>query len=212
MFAIVLQHCPPDLVQRLKSKDRYANELCTPKKQGVSKAMEIVDNVDAEEETNDNDDTVAAKAPPTQVKDSNNTRTPAIKYHGIKTRKIPHANKYFQNKILPAHKSKLPTNQGERGGYRKGKEPSMFGYMTARPGRLTKSTQSTPITTPPLTNTSNIVSSAAIKKKGNTRGLYTSYKSGIIKEVLDAEVKLLLLSRGGGVKRRHVQTWQWYPE
>ena len=24
MFAIVLQHCPPDLVQRLKSKDRWA--------------------------------------------------------------------------------------------------------------------------------------------------------------------------------------------
>ena len=105
------------------------------------------------------------------------------------------ANKHFQKKILPAHQSKLPTNQGERDAYRKGKEPSMFGYMTARSGCPTKSTQLTTITTPPLTNTSDIVSSAAIKKKGSTCGPYTSYKSGINKEVLDAGVKLLLLLR-----------------
>ena len=50
------------------------------------------------------------------------------------------ANKHFQKKILLAHQSKLPTNQGERDAYRKGKEPSMFDYMTARPGHPTKST------------------------------------------------------------------------
>ena len=61
-------------------------------------------------------------------------------------------------------------------------------------------TESAPVKSPPSTNTS-VLSTSGVesnKKKGSARGPYANYDNGIMKQMMDAGVKLLLFQGGGG--------------